>query len=150
VISAGILPYRHRPTLEVLIAHPGGPFWANKDEGAWSVVKGLVEPGEDPRDTAAREFREETGWPPPPEPWVELGEARLRSGKRVRVWAAAADYDPATLEPGTFTMTLRGKPVTFPEVDRVEWVDPETARRKLNPAYGPVIDSLERQVPHGG
>ena len=105
MISAGILPYR--PTLEVLIAHPGGPFWANKDEGAWSVVKGLVEPGEDPRDTAAREFREETGWPPPPEPWVELGEARLRSGKRVRVWAAAADYDPATLDPGTVTMPLQ-------------------------------------------
>jgi predicted NUDIX family NTP pyrophosphohydrolase len=150
VISAGILPYRFRQTLEVLIAHPGGPFWAGKDDGAWSVIKGLVEAEEDPRETARREFREETGWEPPPEPWIELGEVRLRSGKRVRVWAAAGDYDPATIEPGTFTTTLRGKPATFPEIDRADWFDVDTARRKLNPAYGPILDALERQLAQGG
>ena len=97
MISAGILPYRRREgALEVLIAHPGGPFWAGKDKGAWSVVKGLVETDEDHRTTAAREFLEETGWPPPPEPWQELGEIRLKSGKRVRVWTAPGEYDPAT------------------------------------------------------
>jgi predicted NUDIX family NTP pyrophosphohydrolase len=150
VISAGILPYRRRQALEVLIAHPGGPFFANKDEGAWSVIKGLIEEGEDARQAAAREFQEETGWQPPSEPWIELGEVRLRSGKRVMVWGAEGDYDPATLEPGTFTMMLRGKPATFPEVDRVGWFDIATARKKLNPAYGPILDALERQVPHDG
>ncbi|MFP3914699.1 MAG: NUDIX domain-containing protein [Actinomycetota bacterium] len=142
--SAGFLPYRHTGTLEVLIAHPGGPFWANKDEGAWSVVKGLVESGEEPREAAAREFAEETGWEPPPGPWVDLGEVRLRSGKVVAVWSAPADYDPATLRPEQITTTIRGRTVTIPEIDRVAWFDLETAGRKLNPAYGPVLERLER------
>lgn len=150
MISAGILPHRKRDSLEVLIAHPGGPFWAGKDAGAWSVIKGLVETDEDPRTTAAREFLEETGWPPPAEPWTDLGEIRLKSGKRVVVWAAPGDYDPEALEPGQYTVKVRGKWATFPEIDRVEWVDLETAREKLNPAYGPILDRLEAQGPRGG
>lgn len=148
--SAGILPYRRAGGLEVLIAHPGGPFWARKDESAWSVIKGLVEEGEQPHRTAAREFEEETGWAPPDEPWLDLGEIRLRSGKVVQVWAAEADYEPSTLRSGVFTTTLRGKPVSFPEIDRVGWFDLATARRKLNPAYGETLDRLERQAAAGG
>lgn len=144
--SAGILPYRADGTIEVLIAHPGGPYWARKDEGAWSVVKGLVEEGEDSRAAAGREFTEETGWEAPDGPWVELGEIQLRSGKRVTVWAAAADYDPDTLQPGELTATVGGKPVVFPEIDRVGWFDLRTARTKLNPAYGPILDRLERNT----
>ncbi len=144
--SAGVLPYRQNSRLEVLVAHPGGPFWANKDEGAWSVVKGLIEEGEDPRATARREFTEETGWRPPGPPWVELGEVRLRSGKHVVAWAAAADYDPATLQPGEFTTTLRGHQVSFPEIDRVAWFDLTAARRKLNPVYGEFLDRLEAHL----
>lgn len=148
LISAGIIPYRTSDGLEVLVAHPGGPFWSKKDEGAWSVVKGLIEPDEDPRVAAGREFTEETGWPPPPPPWIELGQVRLRSGKVVVGWAGAADYDPDALQPGEFTMTLKGRAVTFPEVDRVAWFDVTTARHKLNPAYGDFMDRLERHV-HG-
>lgn len=148
--SAGLVPYRRTDTLQVLIGHPGGPFWAKKDEGAWSVIKGVIEAGEDAGPAAAREFTEETGWPPPEGPWLDLGEIRLRSGKVVQVWAGEADYDPSTLQPGMFTTTLRGKPVSFPEIDRVEWFDLPTARRKLNPAYGETLDRLERQAPPGG
>ncbi|MGA7271327.1 MAG: NUDIX domain-containing protein [Acidimicrobiia bacterium] len=144
--SAGVLPYRRDGHLEVLVAHPGGPFWARKDEGAWSVIKGLVEEGEDPLDTARREFTEETGWQPPSAPWVDLGEVRLRSGKLVAAWAAHADYDPSTLQPGEFTTTLRGRQVSFPEIDRVAWYDPATARRKLNPVYGEFLDRLEAHL----
>lgn len=152
VRSAGLLPYRFPPddTLEVLIAHPGGPFWARKDEGAWSVIKGLVEGGEEPQAAAAREFSEETGWTPPADGWIDLGQIRLRSGKDVMVWAARGDYDPEKLQPGHYTMMLRGRPATFPEIDRVEWVDVETARRKLNPAYGPILDRLEAQLAASG
>ncbi len=148
--SAGVLPYRRRPRLEVLIAHPGGPFWAKKDAGAWSLVKGLIDEDEDPRVAAAREFTEETGWPPPLEPWLDLGEVRLRSGKRVQGWAAEADFDPAQLKPGEFTVVLRGRPVAFPEIDRVEWVPVKVARQKLNPVYGEFLDQLERLVPEHG
>lgn len=148
--SAGFLPYRRADTLQVLIGHPGGPFWAKKDEGAWSVIKGVIEDGEDAGPAAAREFTEETGWAPPDGPWLDLGEIRLRSGKVVQVWAGEADYDPSTLQPGMFTTTLRGKPVSFPEIDRVEWFDLPTARSKLNPAYGETLDRLERQAPPDG
>lgn len=148
--SAGLLPYRHAGSLQVLVAHPGGPFWASKDEGAWSVVKGLIEEGEDERKAAAREFTEETGWRPPEEPWIDLGQIRLRSGKVVQVWGAEGDYDPDRLQSGTFTTILRGKPVSFPEVDRVAWFDLATARRKLNPAYDETLARLERHAGSGG
>lgn len=148
--SAGLLPFRTGSGLEVLVAHPGGPLWANKDVGAWSLIKGVIEEGEDARRTAAREFLEETGWPPPGEPWLELGEVRLRSGKRVTGWAAAADYDPADLRPAELTMMLRGRAVTFPEIDRVAWFDLVTARERLNPAYESFLDRLELHVGKDG
>ena len=150
VISAGLIPFRQQGHLEVLVAHPGGPFWASKDEGAWSLIKGLVEASEDPRTAARREFTEETGWDPPPEPWLDLGEVRLRSGKQVVAWAVPADYDPSTLVPGEFSTVLSGRPVTFPEIDRVEWFPTAVARVRLNPAYGDFLDRLERQLCNGG
>lgn len=146
VRSAGLLPYRQRSRLEVLIAHPGGPFWAKRNEGAWSLIKGLIEDDEEAETAAGREFEEETGWPPPARPWLPLGEARLRSGKTVVAWAAAADYDPDTLRPGEFTTTLRGRPATFPEIDRVAWVDLDSAAPLLNPAYAVFLERLEREL----
>lgn len=132
------------------MAHPGGPFWAKKDEGAWSLIKGLIGPDESPVAAAGREFAEETGWPAPAQPWIDLGEIRLKSRKRVVAWAVAADFDPDTLNPGEFSTVLRGRPVVFPEIDRVEWFDIGVARRKLNPAYGDFLDRLERQAPLRG
>ena len=140
--SAGLLPYRVRDGLEVLIAHPGGPFFARRDNGAWTLLKGLTEDGEDDRETAAREFAEETGWPAPPQPWLPLGETVMRSRKVVVAWGVERDYDPASLQPGTFT--LRGR--EFPEIDRVLWADPETARLKLNPALTVFVDRLEEHL----
>lgn len=133
-----------------MIAHPGGPFWQSKDAGAWSPVKGLIEGGETPKATAAREFAEETGWPAPPEPWMDLGEVTLKSGKRVVGWAVEADFDPAALEPGTFTMSIRGREQTFPEIDRVEWFSLIEARTRLNPAYREFLDRLERRQDENG
>ncbi len=137
--SAGLLPYRTEAGLEVLLAHPGGPFFADKDEGAWSIVKGVVESGEPDEVAAAREFEEETGWPAPRRDWVSLGEAVLRSRKVVVAWGVAEDFDPLNLKPGMFTMY--GK--QYPEIDRVEWMTPDQARRKLNPAQSIFIDRLE-------
>jgi predicted NUDIX family NTP pyrophosphohydrolase len=137
--SAGLLPYRLRHQLEVLIAHPGGPFFAGRDEGAWSVIKGLVDEGEADETAAAREFTEETGWPAPAGRWIPLGETVLKSGKVVVAWATEADFDPEALNPGTFEM--RGQ--TYPEIDRVAWFGPEEARRRLNPAQVVFIDRLE-------
>ncbi|MCZ6663370.1 MAG: NUDIX domain-containing protein [Actinobacteria bacterium] len=136
--SAGLLPYRINEHLEVLIAHPGGPYFARRDDGWWSLVKGIVEPSESDRVAAIREFTEETGWEAPPQPWVDLGETTLKSRKVVRAWAVEADFDPAALVPGTFKMGSR----EFPEIDRVAWVDPDLGRIKLNPAQAVFIDRL--------
>ncbi|MFQ5524102.1 MAG: NUDIX domain-containing protein [Acidimicrobiia bacterium] len=140
--SAGLLPYRFRPGIEVLIAHPGGPFFAHRDDGAWSVIKGLVDRGEADEAAAAREFEEETGWPAPKGKWIPLEERTLKSGKVVVAWATEADFDPETLEPGTFVMQGR----RYPEIDRVAWFTPEEARRKLNPAQAVFIDRLEANL----
>lgn len=138
--SAGLLPYRFESALEVLIAHPGGPWFANKDAGAWSVVKGIVKDGEDDEDAAAREFSEETGWEPPADDaWVALGETTLKSRKVVVAWAVETDFNMSTFDPGTFT--LYGK--EYPEIDRVVWMTPSNARRKLNPGQAVFIDRLE-------
>lgn len=142
VRSAGLLPYRVTPHLEVLIGHPGGPWFAKKDAGAWSVVKGLVKEGEDDLSAAAREFEEETGWTAPEADWVPLGETTLRSRKTVIAWAVEVDFDVDTFEPGTFT--LHGR--EHPEVDRVRWMTPEVARGKLNPAQAVFIDRLESRL----
>jgi predicted NUDIX family NTP pyrophosphohydrolase len=122
-----------------LIAHPGGPYFAHRDNGWWSLIKGMVEPPESDVAAAMREFSEETGWPPPPLPWIDLGDATLRSRKVVTAWAVEADFDPRKLDPGTFQMGSRH----FPEIDRVNWVDPQLARIRLSPAQTVFVDRLE-------
>jgi predicted NUDIX family NTP pyrophosphohydrolase len=146
--SAGILLYRlvgGEP--EFLLVHPGGPFWAKRDEGAWTIPKGGSEDGEDPRDCALRELREELGPAPPldPEQLIELGSVRQKAGKVVDAWAAEAEFDPAQLDSNTFTMEWpprSGAQGEFPEVDRAEWLDPAQARRKILPAQQPLLDRL--------
>jgi predicted NUDIX family NTP pyrophosphohydrolase len=149
--SAGILLYRGRAeSLEVLLVHPGGPFWAKKDEGAWSVPKGEVDPGEEPRACALRELEEELGSSLglAAEQLVELGSIRQRAGKLVHCWAAEADFDSAELKSNTFEMEWPPRSGTlrrFPEVDRAEWFVPDQARRKINPAQVPFLDRLVGQ-----
>ena len=140
------MPYRRGSALEVLVAHPGGPLWARKDAGHWSIVKGEVIPGEDPRDAAAREFQEETSWMVPEGVWLDLGSVRLKSGKTVLGWAVEADLDPADLNPGLFSMVWRGRRQEFPEIDRVLWCSPEEAQRLLNPAQAEFILRLIRAL----
>lgn len=144
--SAGILVFRRvRGSVEVLLGHMGGPFWARKDQAAWSVPKGEIEAGEDPLDAARREFAEELGLPAPAGPLVPLGEVRQRSGKVVTVWAVEGDLDPRAVVPGTFEMEwpprsgqLRG----FPEVDRVEWCDLQLARTRIVIGQRAFLDRL--------
>jgi predicted NUDIX family NTP pyrophosphohydrolase len=144
--SAGILLYRNGVDMpEVLLVHPGGPFWAKKDLGAWSIPKGEPEPGEDPRDCALREFAEELGSPPPGGELVELGEIRQRGGKVVTAWALEGDLDPETIHSDTFTLEWpprSGVQREFPEVDRAAWFAPEEARRRLVPAQAELVDRL--------
>lgn len=146
--SAGILLYRgNGNSLEVLLVHPGGPFWANKDEGAWSIPKGEIEEGEESRACALRELEEEIGSSLglEPERLIELGEVRLKSGKRVHGWGAEGDFDPTTLCSNTFTMEWpprSGKEREFPEVDRAEWFAPAQARLKINAAQAAFLDRL--------
>jgi predicted NUDIX family NTP pyrophosphohydrolase len=148
--SAGLLLYRVRDGRpEVLIGHMGGPFWAKKDEGAWSVFKGEYDDAEEPLAAARREFEEETGRPPPDGPVVDLGEVRQSSGKRVTAWAIEGDFDPSTLQSNTFTVEWpprSGRQAEFPEVDRAEWFDLETARAKLVKAQAAFIDALAREL----
>ena len=138
------MPFRRSTEIEVLIAHPGGPLWAKKDAGHWSIVKGETFPGEDPITAAAREFQEETGWVPPADGWVDLGSVRLKSGKTVLGWAVEADFDPAVLNPGLFSMVWRGRRQEFPEIDRVNWCTPAEAERLLNPAQAEFVPRLLR------
>jgi predicted NUDIX family NTP pyrophosphohydrolase len=150
--SAGVLLYRIRGgKLEVLIAHMGGPFWARKDEGAWSIPKGEHDELEDPYAAARREFTEETGMEPPQGPAIELGEIRQRNGKQVRAWALEGELDPAGASSNTFEMEWpprSGRMQEFPEVDRVEWCEPELARRRLISGQaeflGALVDALSR------
>ena len=148
--SAGILLWRrsHGP-LEVLLGHPGGPFFAGKDAGHWTVMKGEIEPGEEPFAVARREFAEETGHPAPAGPTIELGEIRQKGGKVVLAWALEGDLDPADAVSNTFEMAWppkSGRLQAFPEIDRVEWFDTATAREKLNGAQTPFLDRLEDAV----
>ena len=148
--SAGLLLYRVRDGRpEVLIGHMGGPFWAKKDEGAWSVFKGEYDDAEEPLAAARREFEEETGSPPPDGDVIDLGEVRQSSGKRVTAWAIEGDFDPSTLKSNTFTTEWpprSGKQAEFPEVDRAGWFDLETARAKLVKAQAEFIDALAREL----
>ena len=144
--SAGLLMFRRRPAgAEVLLAHPGGPFWVRRDEAAWTLPKGEVFPGEDPLDAARREFLEETGFASRP-PFIPLGELRQKSGKRITAWAFEGDADPAQLVSNLFEMEWpprSGRTQSFPEVDRVQWFAPVDARRKLIAGQVPFIDALE-------
>lgn len=142
VRSAGLLPYRLDGHLEVLIAHPGGPWFEKRDAGSWSLVKGIVKDDEGDRDAAIREFEEETGWPVPDTQWIPLGETTLKSRKVVVAWAVESDFDLTTFNPGTFTLYGR----EYPEIDRVVWTAPEVAREKLNPAQTIFVDRLVAEL----
>jgi predicted NUDIX family NTP pyrophosphohydrolase len=146
-VSAGILLYRRRPgTLEVLLGHPGGPFFERRDAGVWSIPKGLVEIGEDLLSVAEREFLEETGAPAPAGERLDLGSIVQRGGKTVHAWAVEGDVDPATAHSNLFQMEWpprSGQVGTFPEIDRVEWFSPAEARKRVNPGQIPLIDRLE-------
>jgi predicted NUDIX family NTP pyrophosphohydrolase len=149
--SAGILLYRvagggH----EVLLVHPGGPFWSKKDLGAWSIPKGEIDEGEEPRACALRELEEELGSPPPLrlEELIELGSVNQKA-KTVEAWAAQADFDPATLASNTFTMEWpprSGRQAEFPEIDRAEWFDTDTAKGKLVRAQAAFVDRLVQEL----
>ncbi|QII05887.1 NUDIX domain-containing protein [Rhodococcoides fascians A25f] len=148
--SAGILLYRvGADGPDVLIAHPGGPFWARKDEGAWSIVKGLLTDGEDPWTAARREFREEVGIDVPAGESVELGTVTQRSGKIVIGFGIEADLDVSNAVSNTFEIEWppkSGRLESFPEVDRIEWFPLEQARAKLLPAQHPFLDAVETVV----
>jgi predicted NUDIX family NTP pyrophosphohydrolase len=148
--SAGILLYRGRTGApEVLLVHPGGPFWEQKDLAAWSIPKGEYEEGEDPRACALREFEEELGGPPPADALTELGTTRLAGGKLVTAWAAEGDLDPASVVSNTFTLEWpprSGVMREFPEVDRAEWFSLAEARRRINPAQVAFLERLREKL----
>jgi predicted NUDIX family NTP pyrophosphohydrolase len=149
--SAGLLVYRvsDSEVIETLIVHPGGPFWARKDEGAWSVPKGEYDDGTDPLAAAEREFEEEIGQRAPAGERVELGEVRQSGGKRVTAWAVEGDVDVAHITSNTFEIEWprgSGRRREFPEVDRAEWVTAATARVKLLKGQVPFIDRLMQAV----
>jgi predicted NUDIX family NTP pyrophosphohydrolase len=145
-ISAGILMYRLREgTLQVLLAHPGGPFFQNKDEGAWSIPKGEVESAEDLLECAKREFAEELGVTVS-EPYIPLTPVKQKGGKVVHAWACVGDCDPNSFVSNTFSMEWpprSGQQKEFPEVDRTAFFDVLTARRKINGAQVALVDELE-------
>jgi predicted NUDIX family NTP pyrophosphohydrolase len=148
--SAGILLYRRRTKgPEVLLVHPGGPFWAKKDLGAWSIPKGEYEEGEDPRACALREFEEELGAPPPAGELAVLGTAKQAGGKVVTAWAAEGEIDPANVQSNTFELEWpprSGVVREFPEVDRAQWFSLAEARRRINPAQTVFVDRLEDEL----
>ena len=141
--SAGLLVWRRFAGVEVLLAHPGGPFYARKDDGVWSLPKGEPEPGEDLLAAAYREFAEELGLPAPPGEPASLGEVRYTSGKVVTAWAIEGEVDPAAIVPGLFELTVHGRVQLVPEIDRVAWFAPAVGRVKLLPAQRPFLDRLE-------
>jgi predicted NUDIX family NTP pyrophosphohydrolase len=149
-VSAGLVLYRTRHgRVEVLLAHPGGPFWANRDEGAWSIPKGVADEGEDLAATAEREFVEETGFAVPDTDWISLGTAQQRSGKTVFAWAAEGDADPSRMRSNRFSMEWpprSGIITEFPEIDRVEWFGIAEAREKLNPAQAVFLERLLTEI----
>jgi predicted NUDIX family NTP pyrophosphohydrolase len=147
-VSAGILAYRQRGrALEVLLVHPGGPFWRNKDDGAWSIPKGEIDPSEDPESAARREFAEELGPAASVGPLLALGEIRQRSGKRVIAFCGEGDFDPAALLSNTFDLEWpprSGRRQTFAEVDSAEWFDLRMAKAKLLLGQVELIDRLAK------
>jgi predicted NUDIX family NTP pyrophosphohydrolase len=145
--SAGVLLYRRvsAGTLELLIAHMGGPFWKNKDSGGWSIPKGELEDGDEALATARREFEEELGSPLPPVDLVELGEVKQQSGKRIVVFAGEGDFDADSVTSNTFTLEWprgSGQQQEFPEIDRAAWVSADEARVKLVQDQVEFVDRL--------
>lgn len=154
--SAGILLFRlGAGGPQVLLVHPGGPFWAKKDDGAWSVPKGEYDEGEEALACALRELEEELGTLPTldSDRMLDLGEVKQKGGKVVRAWAAEADFDPATLHSNSFEMEWpprSGRRQEFPEVDRAEWFGLKEARRRILAAQSPFVDRLERLLRERG
>jgi len=153
-VSSGILLYR-RPggRLEVLLAHPGGPYFARKDEGHWTIPKGEVDPGEELVSVGRREFEEETGQPVPEGPSRELGSIVQKGGKIVHAWAVEGDLDPDAGASNTFEVEWppgSGRRQSFPEIDRVAWFDAGEARRRIKATQIPFIDRLEADLDPAG
>ena len=148
--SAGILLYRRRASLiEVLLVHPGGPFWRNKDDGAWFLPKGELEADEDPLSAAMREFREELGAAPPAAEPLSLGTVKNKSGKLIFAWALEGDFEPADLQSNTFSVEWpprSGKLRDFPEVDRAAFFSFEVGATKIHSAELPLLERLKRAV----
>lgn len=148
-VSAGLLLWRRRDeSVEFLLAHPGGPYFARRDEGAWTLPKGAVEPGETPLQAAIREFKEETGFDPGDGPFVELGTIKQRSGKVVHGWSFEGDADPRALHSQRFELEWpprSGRMRSFPEVDRVGFFAPPVARTKMIAAQVPFLDRVLAQ-----
>ena len=148
--SAGLLVYRDRGDgLEVLLVHPGGPYWAKKDDGAWSIPKGEIDDSEEPLAAARREFEEETGTAPPHGELSPLEPVRQPGGKTVHAWAVRGDFEPGTLRSGTFTMEWpprSGAQREFPEVDRAAWFPLAEARRRILRGQAPLLSQLEAMV----
>ena len=145
--SAGLLLFRDNAgELEVLLVHPGGPFWANKDDGAWSIPKGEYGESEDALAAAKREFTEELGAAPPEAEYHALGEVRQAGGKVVTAWAVMGDFDPDTLKSSSFEMEWppkSGRRVAFPEVDRARWFSPDEAEVKVLQGQRPFLARLK-------
>lgn len=150
--SAGLLVYRENPgtsELEVLLVHPGGPFWRNKDAGAWTIPKGEFDDDEDPLKAAKREFKEETGAAPPDGEYIALNPIKQANGKIVHAWAIKGDFDPATLRSNTFPCEWppkSGRMQEFPEVDRAEWFGLEVAKQKILTGQAALIDQLSTTI----
>lgn len=148
-ISAGILLHRKAPAgREVFLVHPGGPFWAKRDEAGWSIPKGLIDPGEDPESAARREFAEEVGAVPEGQ-LTPLPELRVSSGKLLRAYALEGEFDPAALVSNTFEMEWpprSGRRQSFPEVDRAAWFSLDLAEAKLHVGQRPLIGALRRHL----
>jgi predicted NUDIX family NTP pyrophosphohydrolase len=148
-VSAGILVYRRAAGgLEVLLVHPGGPFWARKDVGAWSIPKGEIDPAEDPLDAARRELAEETGWTIEGV-FTPLTPVRQPGGKVVQAWAVEGQFDPAALRSNSFSLEWprgSGRMREFPEVDRAAWFSIDDARRTILAGQRPLLDELARIV----
>ena len=146
VRSAAIILFRRvGAEIEILIVHPGGPLWARRDDGAWSIPKGEYDAGEEPLAAAHREFAEEIGTPAPDGEPLALGEVRLKSGKRVVAWALEGDLDADAIRSNMFELQWpprSGRLQEFPEVDRAGWFEPAAARVKLNPAQAEFVDRL--------
>jgi predicted NUDIX family NTP pyrophosphohydrolase len=153
-ISAGILLFRRAGgRLEVLLAHPGGPYHATRDAGCWSIPKGETEPGEALEEVARREFEEETGHALGPATLIPLGETRQKGGKLVHAWAVEGDLDESAATSNTFTMEWpanSGRSIEVPEIDRVAWFAPLAAREAVKAAQAVFIDRLEAHLAGAG